>query len=75
MQFSSTVLADVIQHTLHQEYKNIQGHVAGYLEEVLKFFFQDPVMPSQEPPADAKSEEVDLPPDDTEDTDRSKTSS
>ncbi|XP_067383524.1 protein kinase C zeta type isoform X2 [Channa argus] len=29
----------------------------------------DPVMPSQEPPADAKSEEVDLPPDDTEDTD------
>ena len=30
-------------------------------------------MPSQEPPADAKSEEVDLPPDDTEDTNRSKT--
>ncbi|KAF3859919.1 hypothetical protein F7725_000174 [Dissostichus mawsoni] len=29
----------------------------------------DPVMPSQEPPSDAKSEEVDLPPDDTEDTD------
>eukprot|EP00064_Thunnus_orientalis_P010202 superscaffoldBa00001359_g10228 len=26
-------------------------------------------MPSQEPPSDAKSEEVDLPPDDTEDTD------
>uniref|UniRef100_A0A3P8SU07 Protein kinase C n=1 Tax=Amphiprion percula TaxID=161767 RepID=A0A3P8SU07_AMPPE len=32
----------------------------------------DPVMPSQEPPSDAKSEEVDLPPDDTEDTDGSK---
>uniref|UniRef100_A0A3B3WY85 protein kinase C n=1 Tax=Poecilia mexicana TaxID=48701 RepID=A0A3B3WY85_9TELE len=29
----------------------------------------DPVMPSQEPPADAKREEVDVPPDDTEDTD------
>ncbi|GLD45586.1 protein kinase C zeta type isoform X3 [Lates japonicus] len=29
----------------------------------------DPVMPSQEPPSDAKSEEVDIPPDDTEDTD------
>lgn len=29
-------------------------------------------MPSQEPPLDAKSEEVDLPPDDTEDTDGSK---
>lgn len=29
-------------------------------------------MPSQEPPADAKSEEVDLPPDDTEDKDGSK---
>lgn len=81
MQFSSTVLADVIQHTLHQECKNIQGHVTGYLgdhvggylDEVLKFFFQDPVMPSQEPPADAKREEVDVPPDDTEDTDGSKT--
>ncbi|XP_023204108.1 protein kinase C zeta type isoform X2 [Xiphophorus maculatus] len=29
----------------------------------------DPVMPSQEPPADAKREEVDVPPDDTEDAD------
>ncbi|CAB1330245.1 unnamed protein product [Coregonus sp. 'balchen'] len=29
----------------------------------------DPVMPSQEPPLDEKSEEVDLPPEDTEDTD------
>ncbi|KAM7405477.1 hypothetical protein PAMP_012736 [Pampus punctatissimus] len=29
----------------------------------------DSVMPSQEPPSEAKSEEVDLPPDDTEDTD------
>uniref|UniRef100_A0A4W6BM32 protein kinase C n=1 Tax=Lates calcarifer TaxID=8187 RepID=A0A4W6BM32_LATCA len=29
----------------------------------------DPVMPSQEPPSDAKNEEVDIPPDDTEDTD------
>ncbi|MEQ2215790.1 hypothetical protein XENOCAPTIV_005994, partial [Xenoophorus captivus] len=29
----------------------------------------DPVMPSQEPPSDTKSEEVDLPLDDTEDTD------
>ncbi|XP_015245528.1 PREDICTED: protein kinase C zeta type [Cyprinodon variegatus] len=29
----------------------------------------DPVMPSQEPPSDARSEEVDLPPDDAEDTD------
>ncbi|XP_013875774.1 protein kinase C zeta type isoform X3 [Austrofundulus limnaeus] len=29
----------------------------------------DPAMPSQEPPSDPKSEEVDLPPDDTEDTD------
>uniref|UniRef100_A0A665X356 protein kinase C n=1 Tax=Echeneis naucrates TaxID=173247 RepID=A0A665X356_ECHNA len=33
----------------------------------------DPVMPSQEPPSDAKSEEVDVPPDETEDTDGSKT--
>lgn len=37
-----------------------------------KLVFQDPAMPSQEPPLDAKSEEVDLPPDDTEDTDGSK---
>lgn len=29
-------------------------------------------MPSQKPPSDAKSAEVDLPPDDTEDTDGSK---
>lgn len=55
-------------------------YVSGYLgeyvgqcfDELLKFFVQDPVMPSQEPPADAKSEEVDLPPDDAEDTDGSK---
>lgn len=30
-------------------------------------------MPSQEPSSDAKSDEVDLPPDDTEDTDGRKT--
>lgn len=47
--------------------------VCGYLGGLFNFFFQDPVMPSQEPPSDAKSEEVDLPPDDTEDTDGSKT--
>lgn len=29
---------------------------------------QDPVMPSQEPSSDAKSDEVDVPPDDAEDT-------
>lgn len=46
--------------------------VGGYLGEYLNLIFQDPVMPSQEPPSDAKSEEVDLPPDDTEDTDGSK---
>lgn len=44
-----------------------------YLGGILHSFVQDPVMPSQEPPSDAKSEEVDLPPDDTEDTDGSKT--
>lgn len=47
--------------------------VRGYLGGLLNFFVQDPVMPSQEPPSDAKSEEVDLPPDDAEDTDGSKT--
>lgn len=45
----------------------------GYLDELVTSFFQDPVMPSQEPPSDAKSEAVDVPPDDTEDTDGSKT--
>lgn len=45
-------------------------YVGGCLGEFLKFFVQDPVMPSQEPPSDAKSEEVDLPP---EDADGSKT--
>lgn len=48
------------------------GHVRGYLGGFLNVFFQDPVMPSQEPPSDAKSKEVDLPPDDAEDTDGSK---
>uniref|UniRef100_G3PI07 protein kinase C n=1 Tax=Gasterosteus aculeatus aculeatus TaxID=481459 RepID=G3PI07_GASAC len=33
------------------------------------FSRDDPVMPSQEPPSDARSEEVDLPPEDAEDTD------
>lgn len=47
--------------------------VGGYLGGFLNVFVQDPVMPSQEPPSDAKREEVDLPPDDTEDTDGSKT--
>nr|XP_020476458.1 protein kinase C zeta type isoform X3 [Monopterus albus] len=42
--------------------------VNGHLFQA-KHFNRDPVMPSQEPPSDAKSEEVDLPPDDTEDTD------
>ncbi|XP_051282340.1 protein kinase C zeta type isoform X2 [Dicentrarchus labrax] len=42
--------------------------VNGHLFQA-KRFNRDPVMPSQEPPSDAKSEEVDLPPDDTEDTD------
>lgn len=40
--------------------------------EYLKSFLQDPVMPSQKPPSDAQSAEVDLPLDDTEDTDGSK---
>lgn len=44
-----------------------------YLGGFFNFFVQDPVMPSQEPPSDAKNEEVDIPPDDTEDTDESKT--
>ena len=81
MQFSSSVLQNMIHHTLCQECRSLSGYfsayledyVRGYLGELLKLFFQDPVMPSQEPPADAKSEEVDLPPDDTEDTNRSKT--
>ncbi|XP_014910831.1 protein kinase C zeta type isoform X3 [Poecilia latipinna] len=42
--------------------------VNGHLFQA-KSFNRDPVMPSQEPPADAKREEVDVPPDDTEDTD------
>ncbi|XP_075951675.1 protein kinase C zeta type isoform X2 [Anarhichas minor] len=42
--------------------------VNGHLFQA-KRFNRDPVMPSQEPPSDAKSEEVDLPPEDTEDTD------
>lgn len=57
------------------------GYFGGYLGECvalnlgrfLRSFVQDPVMPSQEPPSDAKSEEVDIPPDDKEDTDGSKT--
>lgn len=57
----------------------MSGYLSGYLGEraveylggFFDFFIQDPVMPSQEPPSDAKSEEVDLPPD-TEDTDDSK---
>lgn len=44
--------------------------VGGYLDVLLNAFLQDPVMPSQEPPSDAKSEEVDVPP---EDSDGSKT--
>lgn len=59
----------------------MSGYLSGYLGEraveylsgLFDLFIQDPVMPSQEPPSDAKSEEVDLPPDDTEDTDESKT--
>lgn len=47
--------------------------VREHLDGFLNLFVQDPAMPSQEPPTDAKSEEVDLPPDDTEDTDGSKT--
>ncbi|KAM4563389.1 protein kinase C zeta type isoform 2-T2 [Odontesthes bonariensis] len=43
--------------------------VNGHLFQA-KRFNRDPVMPSQEPPSDAKSEEVDLPPDDTEDANR-----
>lgn len=58
----------------------MRGHLSGYLMECvweylagfLNSFLQDPVMPSQEPPSDAKSEEVDIPPDDTEETDGSK---
>ncbi|XP_027868838.1 protein kinase C zeta type isoform X7 [Xiphophorus couchianus] len=42
--------------------------VNGHLFQA-KSFNRDPVMPSQEPPADAKREEVDVPPDDTEDAD------
>lgn len=34
---------------------------------------QDPVMPSQEPSSDAKGDEVDVPPDDGEDTDGGET--
>lgn len=51
----------------------MSGYFAGYLRGFLTFVLQDPVMPSQEPPLDEKSEEVDLPPEDTEDTDGSKT--
>lgn len=56
----------------------MRGYFSGYFQiyalgGFLNSFVQDPVMPSQEPPSDAKSEEVDLPPDDTEDTDGSKT--
>lgn len=50
----------------------LRRHVRGYLGGFWNVFFQDPVMPSQEPPSDAKNEEVDLPPDDAEDTDGSK---
>lgn len=50
----------------------VQEYVGGYLGGLLNFFLQDPAMPSQEPPSDAKDEEVDLPPDDTEETDGSK---
>eukprot|EP00063_Salmo_salar_P027953 XP_014002788.1 PREDICTED: protein kinase C zeta type-like isoform X3 [Salmo salar] len=42
--------------------------VNGHLFQA-KRFNRDPVMPSQEPPLDEKSEEVDLPPEHTEDTD------
>lgn len=51
----------------------LQECVGGYLVGLLNLFLQDPAMPSQEPPSDAKDEEVDLPPDDTEETDGSKT--
>lgn len=51
----------------------VQEYVGGYLGGLLNFFLQDPAMPSQEPSSDAKDEEVDLPPDDTEETDGSKT--
>lgn len=51
----------------------LQECVRGYLGGLLNFYDQDPAMPSQEPPSDAKDEEVDLPPDDTEETDGSKT--
>lgn len=51
----------------------LQEYVGGYLGGLLNFFLQDPTMPSQEPSSDAKDEEVDLPPDDTEESDGSKT--
>ena len=71
----------MIGHTLRRKRRSMSGYIGGYLggyfdgycDELVTSFFQDPVMPSQEPPSDAKSEEVDLPPDDTEDTDGSKT--
>lgn len=75
-------LAKMLLSTLLKERKTVSGYVSGYLQEcvcgylggLLNFFDQDPAMPSQEPPADAKDEEVDLPPDDTEDADGSKLS-
>lgn len=48
-------------------------YVERRLSEVYQLFPQDPVMPSQEPPSDAQSEEVDPPADDTEDADQSET--
>lgn len=74
-------VANMIHHKLFQECKTMSGYLSVYLGEraveylggFFDFFIQDPVMPSQEPPSDAKSEEVDLPPDNTEDTDDSKT--
>lgn len=65
---------------LFKERKTMSGYFSGYLQECVSryldgfwnFLVQDPVMP-QEPPSDARSEELDLPTDDAEDTDTSKT--
>uniref|UniRef100_A0A8C8DTQ9 Protein kinase C, zeta n=1 Tax=Oryzias sinensis TaxID=183150 RepID=A0A8C8DTQ9_9TELE len=46
---------------------NVCVYVERRLSEVCQLFPQDPVMPSQEPPSDAQSEDVDPPADDTED--------
>lgn len=44
----------------------LAGIRKGIFSLIFVSLLQDPVMPSQEPPSDAKSEEGDLPPDETD---------